>query len=184
MRPDQGVHQQGLREPDAREWPEPDAPEPAWDSQRTDIFQAVVKSKANNEQRQSPGDLPKSMDMVCKVTGRNSKSFEHGAEDAVRVVVMGGPPGPGGVGRLPPEERREGRRHRGPPVPPVEREALPRCAPEGRHEDRCLDQMNEWGSFGEPFFLDVASSLLDAQVPVVCVCLRYGLARSSLRRWL
>ena len=32
---------------------------------------------------------------------------------------------------------RERWRHRGPPVPSVEREALPRCAPEDGQEDRC-----------------------------------------------
>ena len=151
-------------------------------SQGPDVFfQAVEKSNADYDK--VPEIVQKYMDMVGKVTGRNYKIFEYyGAEDAERVVVvMGGAPCHGGVSRLHAQEGGEGRSHRGPPVPPVEREALPCCAPEDGREDRCLDQTKEAGSFEEPFFLNVATSLLDAQVQVVCVGGRYGLARRGSR---
>ena len=141
---------------------------------RADFFQAVDKSNANDPEVREI--VQKNVDMARKVTGRNSQNFEHsGAKDAQHFVVVGAdfPVTEESVDYLLKNGEKVG--VIGPPAPAVEREALPCCAPEDGREDRCLDQTKEAGSFEEPFFLNVATSLLDAQVPVVCVGGRWGL---------
>ena len=115
--------------------------------------------------------------MVGKVTGRNTKTFEYsGAEFTVCVVVVGAvlPVMEESVDSMPKKGEKVGliavHLYR-----PWSAKHFLAAPPKMVKKIALLDQTKEVGSFGEPFFLDVATSLLDAQIPVVCVGGRYGL---------
>ncbi|EKE41923.1 hypothetical protein ENUP19_0041G0116 [Entamoeba nuttalli] len=146
-------------------------------SQGPDVFfQAVEKSNA--DYLKVPEIVQKYMDKVGELTGRHYKIFEYyGAADAERVVVVMGAAVPvleecvdylmksgEKVGVLSVHLYR-----------PWSAKHFLEQLPKTVTKISVLDRTKEAGSFGEPLYLDVATTLLDAGKHIKCVGGRYGL---------
>ena len=140
------------------------------------FFQACEKS--NKDYDAVPEIVQKYMDKVGELTGRKYKIFEYyGAQDAERVVVVMG----AGVPVL--EECVDYLMAQGEKVGvlsvhlyrPWSAKHFLAQLPETVQKVAVLDRTKESGSFGEPLYLDVATSLLDAGKFIPCVGGRYGL---------
>ncbi|KAL7719468.1 pyruvate dehydrogenase (NADP(+)) [Entamoeba marina] len=146
-------------------------------SQGVDVFfQAVERSNVDYDK--VPEIVQKYMDKVGELTGRKYKIFEYyGAADAERIVVVMG----AGVPVL--EECVDYLLAKNEKVGvlavhlyrPWSAKHFLAAIPETVKRIAVLDRTKESGSFGEPLYLDVATTLLDAQKQLVVVGGRYGL---------